>query len=55
MEGASAIVTAMTGAVTTIASDCTEMVGAILPVALPVLGIVIAVSFGLKFVKKIMK
>ena len=49
------IVTAMTGAVTTIASDCTSMIAGILPVALPVLGIVIATTFGLKFIKKVMK
>lgn len=46
---------AMTSAVTTIASDCTGLIADILPVALPVLGVVIAVSFGLKFIKKVMK
>lgn len=49
------ITTAMTGAVNTIATDCTSLIAGILPVALPVLGVVIAVSFGLKFIKKVMK
>ena len=55
MEGTSTIVTAMTAGVTQIATDCTEMVMAILPVALPVLGMCLAICFGLKFVKKIIK
>lgn len=52
MEG---IITAMTDSVTTIAKNCESLISAILPVALPVLGVVIAVSFGLKFIKKVMK
>lgn len=49
------ISTAMVSAVTTIASDATGLIAKILPVALPVLGVVIAVTFGLKFIKKVMK
>ena len=52
MEG---IASAMTTAVGTIASDATGLVADILPVALPVLGIGIAVTFGIKFVKKVIK
>ena len=49
------ITTAMTGAVDTIATDVMALVEGILPVALPVLGVVIAVTFGIKFIKKSMK
>lgn len=40
---------------TKIAKNVTELVADLLPVVLPVLGIAIAVVFGLKFIKKVMK
>lgn len=52
MEG---ITGAFTTGVTTIVSNCTDMIEGVLPVALPLLGLTIAVVFGLKFVKKITK
>lgn len=42
-------------AVGPIVSDIKDFVAEILPVALPVLGLVLAASFGLKFIKKVMK
>ena len=52
MEG---ITTAFTSGVSTIVADCTGVIEGVLPVALPLLGLSIAVVFGLKFVKKITK
>lgn len=42
-------------AVDPIVSNVKDLVAEILPVALPVLGLVLAVSFGLSFIKKVMK
>ena len=50
-----AITTAFTTAVGTIVTDATGLVAGILPVALPLLGIGIAVSYGIKFTKKVTK
>lgn len=52
MEG---ITTAFTSGVTSIVADCTSLIEGVLPVALPLLGLSIAVVFGIKFVKKITK
>ena len=41
--------------VNTTAADLKELIADIIPVALPVLGIVIAVFFGVKFIKKVMR
>lgn len=49
------IITAMTTGVGTIVSNVEDMIAGILPVALPVLGLSIAVMFGLKFIKKVTK
>lgn len=52
MEG---ITTAFTSGVSTIVANCTSLVEGILPVALPLLGLSIAVVFGIRFVKKVTK
>lgn len=49
------ILSAFTTGVGTIATDVTSLISGILPVALPVVGIGIAVAYGLKFVKKTVK
>lgn len=47
--------TALVDQAGTIATELSGMIADILPVALPVLGIGIAVTFGIKFIKKVMK
>lgn len=47
------MVEAMTTALTGIATDFTSMIGAILPIALGVVGSVMVVTFGIKFFHKI--
>ena len=49
------IALAMRRAVYNLSDDISGMISKILPVALPVLGISIAVFFGVKFIKKTMK
>ena len=49
------IAVAMRRAVYSLSDDISGMISKILPVALPVLGIAIAVFFGVKFIKKTMK
>ena len=51
----SQIALALRGQVITVAQNVTEMIAKIMPVALPVMGIVIAVFFGVKFIKKVMR
>lgn len=46
------IVTAMTSAVTTIASDCTGAIAAIVPVAAPIMGALIVIGIAIKTFKK---
>ena len=41
--------------VVSLAADVKELLADIIPVALPVMGIVIVVFFGVKFIKKVMR
>ena len=50
-----AITTAFTTGVEGIVADVTSLAAGILPVALPLLGIGIAVAYALKFTKKVTK
>lgn len=50
---ASAIVTALTESLSTVASDCLSFLTSALPIALPVLGAGIVVTFGIKSFKKV--
>lgn len=50
---ASTVVTALTGALTTTASQCQDAIAAVLPVALPVMGAIVVVSIGIKIFKKV--
>lgn len=50
MEG---VVTAMTAGMTTIAGYVVDMVEAGLPILLPVVGIVIATTFGIRFIRHV--
>lgn len=52
MENTNAVVTAMTTAVTTIASDCLSAIGAIIPVAAPILGAGLIITIAIRTVKK---
>lgn len=47
------VTTALTGAITTIASDAMGAITAILPVALPIVGAGVVVSIGLKVFKRV--
>lgn len=49
------IISAFVEGVGSIVTDVTSLVAGILPVALPLLGIGIAVAYGLKFSKKVTK
>lgn len=50
---ASAIVTALTESLSTVASDCLSFLTSALPIALPVLGAGIVLTFGIKTFKKV--
>lgn len=50
-----AITNALTTAITSIGSDATDMIGAVLPVALPIMGAVLVVGIGIKVFKKFTK
>lgn len=52
MEG---ITTALTTGITTIASNATDAIAKILPVALPVMGAIVVVTIGIKVFKKFSK
>jgi hypothetical protein len=49
------ILTAFTTAIGTISGDIFDMMGAALPVVLGITGAVLAVTFGIKFVKRFAK
>ena len=55
MEGASTVLSALTEGVTAIAADAASAIGAIIPVALPIAGMIIVVTLGLKVFKKTTK
>ena len=44
---------ALTTAMTSTASECTSAIGAVLPVALPVMGALVVVGIGIKVFKKV--
>ena len=50
---ASTVVSALTSALTTTASQCQEAIAAVLPVALPVMGAIVVVGIGIKIFKKV--
>lgn len=52
---ASTVTTALSSALTTIASDMTGVVGTIIPIAVPVLGGILVVTLGIKAFKKFTK
>ena len=54
MEGTT-VVSALTGALTTIAGDMTGAVAAVVPIAVPVLGGILVVTLGIKAFKKFTK
>lgn len=49
----SAVVTGLTGAFTTVATDCTAAITATLPIALPVMGAIVVIGIGIKIFKKV--
>lgn len=51
--GLSSVETALTTSFTSIGSSMTSIVGKILPIALPVMGILVLVGFGIKAFKKV--
>lgn len=51
--GLSSVETALTTSFTSIGSSMTSIVGKILPIALPIMGILVLVGFGIKAFKKV--
>lgn len=51
--GLSSVETALTTSFTSIAASMTSIVGKILPIALPIMGILLVVGFGMKAFKKV--
>ena len=51
--GLSSVETALTTSFTSIASSMTSVVGKILPIALPIMGALLLVGFGIKAFKKV--
>ena len=51
--GLDSVETALTTSFTSIASSMTSIVGKILPIALPIMGILLVVGFGMKAFKKV--
>lgn len=52
MEG---VTTALTTGITTIASNATDAIAKVLPVALPVMGAIVVVTIGIRVFKKFTK
>lgn len=52
---ASTVTTALSSALTTIASDMAGVVGSVIPIAVPVLGGIMVVTLGIKVFKKFTK
>ena len=48
-----AVTTALTTGISTIASDAMSAIGAVIPVALPIMGAIAVVGIGLKIFKKV--
>ena len=55
MKDGSSIVTALTGAFTTMAADMTSAIGAVLPIALGVAGGILVIVVGWKLFKRLTK
>lgn len=53
--GSDTVVTALTGAFSTVGESITGVIGEILPIALPVVGAVLVVTVGIKIFKSIVK
>lgn len=53
MTEATTVVSALTSAFSTVASDALSAIQGILPIALPVLGAIIVVGIGIKIFKKV--
>ena len=51
--GLSSVETALTTSFTTVGSSMTSLVGKILPIALPIMGALLLVGFGIKAFKKV--
>ena len=51
MEG-NAVITAMTAAITTIATDCTNAIAAVVPVAAPIMGAIAVIGIAIKTLGK---
>lgn len=47
------VTTALTDGITSIATDATSAIGNVIPVALPVMGIMVVVSLAIKVFKKV--
>ena len=49
----STVVSALTAALTTTATECKDAIAAVLPIALPVMGAIVVVGIGIKIFKKV--
>lgn len=54
-SGASSIQNALTTGFTTVANDALSAIGAILPIALPVLGAIVVIMVGIRIFKRVAK
>lgn len=52
-SGLSSVETALTTSFTSVGSSMTSLVGKILPIALPIMGVLLLVGFGIKAFKKV--
>lgn len=50
-----AVTTALTGALTTVATGATSAIGDVLPIALPVMGAIVVIGIGVKVFKRFVK
>lgn len=53
IQEATSVVSALTTAFTSVASDAQSAIAAILPIALPILGAIIVVGIGIRIFKKV--
>lgn len=53
MQTSSGVVTALTTAFSTVAGEATDAIGAVLPIALPIMGAIVVVGIGIKIFKKV--
>ena len=52
-ESAGGVTDALTTSFTSIGADLTSMIGKVLPIALPIIGSVMVVTFGIKIFRKV--